>query len=332
MKIQLLENIKHSLKLWMVLVAMFMVTAITAVAQEPNEKSVSAGEKTRVEGVIAARDGESFKVITKDGQDIYTVNITPDTSIKSNTMGVFRGGKQYEASYLLRGLQVQLEGHGNSNGGIDANMIRFNEVDLRAAQSLRVVSAPLEKQTRVNADAIAANKERIAAGEENAKRMSGQIDENAANTAKAQGTADAALAEADRANDRINGLGEYDLIKTIVVTFATGSSTLGPKGQAIIDEAAAWVKTQDRRGWMVAVVGFADSTGNVAKNKTLSEKRSNAVIGYLVSKHALPLTRLVQPFGAGVDDPLASNSTAAGRAQNRRVEIRLLKNKGIAGN
>ena len=82
---------------------------------------------------------------------------------------------------------------------------------------------------------------------------------------------------------------------------------------------------------MVSVVGYADSTGNTAKNKALSERRANAVIGYLVSKHGLPITKLVQPFGAGVDDPAATNETAAGRTQNRRVEINLIKNRGIGG-
>jgi len=82
---------------------------------------------------------------------------------------------------------------------------------------------------------------------------------------------------------------------------------------------------------MVSVVGFVDSTGNTAANKTLSEKRANAVIGYMISNHNLPVTRLVQPFGAGVDKPVATNETAEGRAQNRRVEIHLLVNKGIAG-
>jgi outer membrane protein OmpA-like peptidoglycan-associated protein len=169
--------------------------------------------------------------------------------------------------------------------------------------------------------------------------MAGQIEENAAAAAaaqasanKAQGTADEAMASAERANNRINGLDEYDSIKTIVVPFATGSSTIGPKGRTIIEEAVTWAKTQDRKGWMVEIVGFADSTGKTAANKALSERRANAVIGYLVSKHNMPLTRLVQPFGAGVDNPAATNETAQGRAQNRRVEIRLLKNKGIAGN
>jgi len=161
----------------------------------------------------------------------------------------------------------------------------------------------------------------------------------AAQAAKAQSAAeaaqikaDAAAADAARANNRINGLGDFDLIKTVTVPFATGSSTIGPKGKSIIDTAVAKAKGEDKSAWMICVVGFADSQGHSAKNKALSERRANAVIGYLVSKYNLPLQRLVQPFGYGEGEPAADNSTAAGRAANRRVEIRVLSNKGIAGN
>jgi outer membrane protein OmpA-like peptidoglycan-associated protein len=294
-------------------------------------KSVSDGEKIEVLGIINSRQPDSFVMTTLDGATAYNVAINDGTSVKTNTKGVFRGGKHYEATYLLRGLRVEVEGRGNSNGEIAADSVRFNEQDLKTAQALLSTLAPVEAQVGANKDNIAANKERIAAGEENAKKMAGQIDENTAAAQRAQGSADAAMAEAERANNRINGLDEFDTIKTIVVPFATGRYTIGPQGRKIIDEAAAWAKTQDRKGWMVSIVGFADSSGNGAANKTLSERRSNAVIGYLVSKHNMSLTRLIQPFGAGVDRPVASNDTAEGRAQNRRVEIHLLKNKGIAG-
>jgi OOP family OmpA-OmpF porin len=288
---------------------------VAAVAQ-PSMTNIPDGQKAKVLGLINARDADTFKMTTPDGSKSYMVVLTSDTSVKSNSKGIFRGGTRYEESYLLRGLRVEVEGYGNSDGAIVARSVRFNETDLRSAQAVETVNAPLEQ--------------RVTANEENSKRMAGQIDENTALANQAQNTADEALKSAVRANNRINGLDEWELVKTISVPFAFGSSTIGPKGRGIIDETAAWVKTQNTKGWMVAVVGFADAVGKTESNKVLSERRANAVIGYLVSKHNLPLQRLVQPFGAGEDRPVASNETAEGRTQNRRVEIRLMKNKGIA--
>lgn len=304
--------------------AMLCFAAVTQTSAQATAKLVPAGQELEVLGMINTRTADSFTMTTLDGVDRYTVMLTPSTSVKSNTKGVFRGGKEYGVSYLLRGLRIEVKGTGNAAGELVAKSIRFNETDLRTAQSLESRMDPVEQQT-------ASNTGRISAAEENQKKMAGQIAENEALANKAQGTADEALTAANRANNRINGLDEFEPIKTIVVPFAVGRYTLGPLGKKTIDEAAAWVKTQNTKGWMVAVVGFADSTGNTAANKTLSERRANSVIGYLITTHGLPLTRLVQPFGAGVDQPVATNKTAEGRAQNRRVEIRLMVNKGIAG-
>ena len=289
-------------------VVLFVLANYIGASAQNTITKIPEGQKTKVLGLISARDGDTFKMVTPDGATSYLVELTSDTSVKSNTKGIFRGGTRYESSYLLKGLRVEVEGMGNADGVIVAKSVRFNETDLRSAQSVQVVSQPIEQ--------------RVTETEENQKKMAGQIEET-------QAVADQALKTAVQANNRINGLDEWELVKTISVPFATGSSTIGPKGQGIINEAAAWVKTQNTKGWMVAVVGFADSTGKSESNVTLSEKRANGVIGYLVSKYNLPLTRLVQPFGAGEDRPVATNETAAGRTQNRRVEIRLLKNKGI---
>lgn len=306
------------------LFAILLMIEATQVMGQATMARVPEGQKTKVLGIINSRDGERLVMTTLDGSARYAVMVSESTSVKSNTKGIFRGGDKYNVSYLLRGLRIEVEGMGNADGEIAAKSVRFNETDLRTAQSLESRLDPVEQQQ-------ASNTGRITAAEENAKRMAGQIEENAAMAAAAKGTADEALEAANRANTRLNGLDEYEPIRTIVVPFAVGSYTIGPKGRAIIDQAAAWAATQDRKGWMVAVVGFADSTGKTAANKTLSERRANAVIGYLVSKHGLQITRLIQPFGAGVDQPVASNATPEGRAQNRRVEIRLLLNKGIAG-
>jgi outer membrane protein OmpA-like peptidoglycan-associated protein len=171
--------------------------------------------------------------------------------------------------------------------------------------------------------------------------MAGQIAENTALANDARARADAAQKQADDAfkaaalaNNRINGLDDYETIRIIPVLFKVNSSTLNAAAKQTIDEAAAWAKGEKAKGnangWLVEVVGFADTTGKTAKNRALSERRSKAVIQYLVGVHGLDLRRLVQPFGYGESKPVATNKTAEGRAKNRRVEVRILQNKGIA--
>jgi outer membrane protein OmpA-like peptidoglycan-associated protein len=258
-----------------------------------------------------------------------TVILTPTTEVKSHKKGLLRGSKEYGATYILRGLRLEVDGVGNADGALVADHIRFDEQDLRTAQALKATLDPVEAETNA----------KLKAQQEEQERLAGQLAEttavaNEARSEAAKAQADAAKAQqtADYANNRINGLDDFDPIKTITVNFNTGSSTLGPKARATIDEAAAWVKTQNTKGWVVAVVGYADSSGNTARNRSLSERRANSVIYYLVTKHNLPQQRLVQPFGYGQLEPTASNKTAAGRAKNRRVEIRLMANKGITGN
>jgi len=87
--------------------------------------------------------------------------------------------------------------------------------------------------------------------------------------------------------------------------------------------------SENLNGWVVAVQGYADSTGRTARNHSLSERRAKAVTDYLVTKHGVPPYRLVQPFGFGSSDPVAANNTREGRSLNRRAEIKVLVNKGI---
>jgi outer membrane protein OmpA-like peptidoglycan-associated protein len=217
---------------------------------------------------------------------------------------------------------------GNSAGQLVADKIRFDEQDLRSAQALKATVDPIEAEMS----------EKFRQQQAESERLAGQIEENRALTSQAQASADAAAEAAkkaqqtaDYANNRINGLDDFDSIKTVTVLFNTGSASLGPKAKATIDEAAAWVKTQNTKGWVMAVIGYADTTGSSQRNIDLSERRANAVIYYIVSKYKMPLNRLIQPFGYGQLEPVADNKTKTGRSKNRRVEIRLMVNKGIAG-
>jgi len=289
--------------------------------KSPDVISVPQEEVKKLKGVVVKRDPDSFTMAETTGGPQITVLLTADTEVKSHKRGVFRGSKEYAASYILRGLRLEVDGMRNADGNIVAEKIRFDEQDLRTAQALKATLDPAEAELN----------EKLRQQQAEQERLAGQIEENRALTAQAQASADKAQNTADYANNRINGLDDFDTIKTVTVNFPTGSSALGPKGRAMIDEAAAWVKTQNTKGWVMAVIGYADTTGSSQRNIDLSERRANAVIYYIVSKYKMPLNRLVQPFGYGQLEPVADNTTKAGRAKNRRVEIRLMINKGIAG-
>ena len=317
---------------------LLILTAVPSSAQNATNVrpvQVPQGTKQKIQGVVSVRSGDTFKVRDPSGGE-YTVLLTGSTDVTSHARGL-RGKKEYPVTYIMRGLRLQAQGRGDSDGNLVAEWVRFDEQDLRSAQSLEQTDElAKENEARVTAAEQAARE-----AAEQARIMAGQIAENTALANDARARADAAQATADRAfkdaalaNNRINGLDDYDTIKTISVLFKLGSSVLTPAGRQAIDEAAAWAKEEKAKGntngWLVEVIGYADKTGNTARNRALSERRSKAVIQYLVGVHGIDLRRLVQPFGFGESKPVASNKTAAGRAKNRRVEIRILQNKGIA--
>ena len=293
---------------------------------------IPEGEKVKKHrGIVSKRAGEMFLMGDTVDSAQTVVIITPETKVKSHKKGVFRGSKNYEQSDILRGLRLEVDGVGNAQGQLVAKDIRFDEQDLRIAQALRSTVDPLETELRTQLAQQRAEQEKLA----------GQLQETSAVAASAR--AEAATAQqtanqageaarkaqaiADYAHERLNGLDDYEPVKTITVYFSTGSSNLTREAKATIDEAADWVRTQNRRGWVAEVVGYADSRGNNLRNRTLSEQRAKAVIYYMATEQKLPINRLVQPFGYGELD----DNSASTRAKNRRVEIRLLKNKGIAG-
>ena len=313
--------------------ALFVAGAIQVFGQETETRRVANGEPVKkFRGIVVRREPDWFTMSDTSSGPQTVVVLTSSTEVKSHKKGVFRGSRNYEASHILRGLRLEVDGVGDSEGRLVADRIRFDEQDLRTAQALKSTVDPVEAELREKLRQQQAEQERLAGqlAETNAVVEANRLEAKTA-TEKAQSAAEQAQRTADNANNRINGLDDFDHIKTITVYFKTGSAALGPQAKKTIDDAADWVRSQDRNGWVVAVVGYADSTGNTTRNRSLSERRSDAVIYYLVTKHNLPMQRVVQPFGYGELEPVADNTTQAGRSKNRRVEIRLLANKGIAG-
>lgn len=118
----------------------------------------------------------------------------------------------------------------------------------------------------------------------------------------------------------IDARDQMRLAKSGTVHFGTARSELDKDAEAVLDSIAQEAKSMKR--FVFEVQGFADSTGSAAKNLELSQKRAENVVRYLTLNHSIPL-RAIHLIGSGSAAPVAPNTTAQGRKQNRRVEVRL---------
>jgi len=159
--------------------------------------------------------------------------------------------------------------------------------------------------------------------------------QSAANTADqhalaAGQSADAANHSAQEAYNRVDSLsgvvanlGNYKQLSDVSVTFGFDKYVLTAGDKQQLDDMAASLTSA--RGYILALTGGTDSVGDAAYNYQLSQRRADAVANYLQSKYNIPPHKFYL-VGIGKDQQVASDSTAAGRAKNRRVEIKLLSN------
>jgi len=306
-------------KISVVLLAV-MISAVSAFAQTDQTRATISGQKYKIKGVVVARD-DANTFIVRDSLGVDTrVVVAPDASVKSKG---FWGGDRYPSNAIVRGLNLEVEGRGDGSGNLAATKVRFDKDNLETAQAIDARVGPAE--------------DRLTAAEQNAERISGQIDELMAisNAAKggakaAQETADAAVAGVNATNKRITDLDDYVVQQTATVNFRVGSSVLSPEAKSSLDQVAATAMTL--KGFVIEVTGFASADGDTRSNKQLSNRRAQAVKDYLIENHNIPLRRMSTSYGYGELQAVADNSTREGREQNRRVEIKLLVSRGLNQN
>jgi outer membrane protein OmpA-like peptidoglycan-associated protein len=187
------------------------------------------------------------------------------------------------------------------------NAERIDAVDQRAGQGITAAATADQKAVAAQTAANTADQKAVAA-------------QTAANTAN-QGvqTANTRLNAIDQ---RIGSLDTYTASAPQSVTFTLGSSTLSDEARSTLDSVASGISGQ-QSGYLVEIQGFTDSTGSENINVALSQRRAESVLRYLVSK-GVPLHR-ISIVGLGEANPAADNNTRDGRAQNRRVEVRVLR-------
>ena len=313
-----------------------LVTAMSglALAQDKTDQSqilkVPAGTKKKLSGVILDREADNITLRDQTGGD-YIIALTGSTKVEEKKGNPFRGSKKYAVTQLQQGLNVEIEGRGDSDGKLVAEKIKFKDDALVMATTVNTRMKPVEAS-------VDSQGKRIDQVETNAQRIAGQIDELAAvsNAARggakaAQDTADAAVAGVEATNRRIvslvSSLDDYEEKPVVFVNFKVNSYKLSPEAMQTLDEVANQAKVQ--KAFLIEITGFASADGKADINKKLSQNRAEAVVQYLADNHMIPLRRIITPHGYGTLNPVEDNATREGREKNRRVEVRLLVNKAV---
>jgi OOP family OmpA-OmpF porin len=272
--------------------------------------SAYGGDETKVKGFITGRTGDTMTVRAADGTNT-TIALTDETKVQ-HPKGLGLRKQQVSWTELIPGLRVEVKGTTNEQGQLVASTITFNKQDLQTASMIQAGLAPTQQNVQENQQAITSNQQAIAS--------------NQAATAANKQAIETAEQDADK---RFADLADYDVKKNLVLNYPPGSSELSSKDKSALADLAK--STANVPGAIIEVKGFADSSGNAAMNQTLSKNRAEGVIEYLMQECNVPPRHIVAPGAMGISDPVASNESAQGRAENRRVEIKVLVNKGVAG-
>ena len=134
-------------------------------------------------------------------------------------------------------------------------------------------------------------------------------------------------AEQASMSKKFGELGDYDIKGQATVYFAVNSTAISEEAKQQLQQLAS--NAVALKGYMVQVAGYTDSSGNAAYNQELSDKRAEAVVNYLQQQCKIPLYRVLAPEGMGESNPAGSNESTQGQQENRRVEVKVLVNRGM---
>jgi OmpA-OmpF porin, OOP family len=287
----------------------------------------ASGNKAKAKGMITSRTGETLILNTTDGK---TTVVMDDSTKVQQPKGLGIRKKQVSAAVLIPGLKVSVDGVIDDQNRLVAKSITFDANDLETAEMIQAGLHPTAEQVAANQRAIAANQQATAANQQEIATNKQDIATNQQATAANKQAIEQNIKDIQEANDRFNQLTEYDVKGDLTVNFKSGSSKIASDDQAKLKQLAQ--SATSLKGYIITVKGYADSTGNAAMNTRLSQDRAQAVINYLIQQGGIPIRHVVAPGAYGETNAVASNETASGRAENRRVEVKVLVNKGMAGN
>jgi OmpA-OmpF porin, OOP family len=282
----------------------------------------AGGDKAEVKGMIISRTGETL--IVKSGEGTTTVVLTDETTTKDDK-GLFGLSKEPMSDVvLIPGLKVNVDGESDEKGRVVAKTITVDGDDLETAQMVEAGLHPTAQQVAANVQTLEGHQQAL---ESHNERLSAL--EKQQNNAAQQQQIEQSIKATEENTNRFTALSEYDVKGQATVKFNVGSSAISPEDEEQLKQVAQTATALT--GYIIEVTGYADSTGSAAMNTKLSEDRAKAVVTFLMQQGNVPVRHIVAPGAMGEYGAVAPNETKAGRAENRRVEVKVFVNKGIAG-
>jgi len=296
----------------------FVITSLMALALL---SPIVAAQTGKVEGLVKARNGDTMIVQTSSSPDV-TVLLTDSTQV-GQVQGVFKARrKQMSMAALIPGLAVKVEGTYNQQNQLVAQSVAFKGNDLEDAEKIAAGMHETKVQVQQNQAELEKQNAELKAQNEALQQQQAQLTEHQAKIAANKAAVDAAIA-------RFGQLDDYYIFDEVTVYFDNGKVKVDPKYNPQLLTLADKAKTID--GYMIEVKGYASSVGSVTLNQRLSEDRADAVTNILVQQGHISLTRMLAPGAMGESHQVGNDKTAEGQRENRRVVVRVLQNKGIAG-
>jgi OmpA-OmpF porin, OOP family len=289
--------------------------------------SVPAFAEDKVEGMIKSRHGST--IILESKGEPYVNVILEDTTKVAQNEGAFKvRKKEMSMAALIPGLEIKVEGHYDENRMFVAKSITFNGNDLERAYSIQAGLSETDARSKANQEKTAEHaaeleKQNAALAAQNAALQKQQAELKAHDEKIA---ANKTLIEANTA--RFGQLDDYYIYDEVTVLFANGKSKVDPKYDPQLIALAEKAKTVE--GYMIQVKGFASASGSAALNQKLSAERATAVSNILLQQAHAPMSRMLAP-GAMGESQAKDTGKAADEAEDRKVVVRVLQNKGIAG-
>jgi OOP family OmpA-OmpF porin len=296
---------------------MISTLGLTAYAQEAT-----------IQGLVIGRNGESMSVKTADSprQTVILADTTQATE-KGGFLGL--GRKHPSIEELVPGLNVKVEGAYNPDHQLVAKKVTFSRTSFNTARAIDAGLNPVNNEIASANDKLRSARKDIDQSQQDISKNSQDIDATKQGLAATNDLTAGNTSAIGKANSRFGALDQFETKSSITVNFANGKAVVTKKDK---DQLADFVKAAaDTPGYMIEVQGYASTTGSAMLNQRLSAERAEAVLSIIQQTGVVPMTRILAPAAMGTSNELASNHTRNGQAQNRRVVVTVVVNKGITG-